>query len=379
MQFLDGRNLQIALFEPIREAAPMMRLLRLFPAETAHDLAVGALSLLPAGSPRSDPQVLHTTLCGRDLRNPIGLAAGLDKDGRAIAGLARLGFGAIEIGSVTPRPQAGNPRPRLFRLPENGAVINRMGFNSAGHEAVLRRLARYRERSGRNGPLIGVNLGKNRDSTDAAADYALGIARFAGLADYLVVNISSPNTPGLRGLQAAEPLRALLERLAEARAAAEARPPLFLKLAPDLDRQERAAIAEIALASAVEGLVIGNTTLARPPELRGRHRAEAGGLSGKPLFAPSTAVLADFARLTAGRLALIGTGGVFSGAEAYAKLRAGASLVQIYTALIYEGPGLLRRIKSELARRLAEDGVTSVAEAVGRAREVSSTAAAAPY
>ena len=379
MQLLDGRNLQIALFEPIREAAPMMRLLRLFPAETAHDLAVGALSLVPAGSPRSDPEVLHSTVCGRDLRNPIGLAAGLDKDGRAIAGLARLGFGAIEIGSVTPRPQAGNPRPRLFRLPEDGAVINRMGFNSAGHEVVLGRLARYRERAERDGPLIGVNLGKNRDSTDAAADYALGIARFADLADYLVVNISSPNTPGLRGLQAAEPLRALLERLAEARVAAEARPPLFLKLAPDLAREERAAIAEIALASTVEGLVVGNTTLARPPELRGRHRAEAGGLSGKPLFAPSTAVLADFARLTAGRLALIGTGGVFSGAEAYAKLRAGASLVQIYTALIYEGPGLLRRIKSELARLLAEDGVTSVAEAVGRAREVSSTAAAAPY
>ena len=358
----------------------MMRLMRLFPAETAHNLALGALSLVPPGpGPAREAEPLRTEFCGRNLPNPIGLAAGLDKDGRAIAGFARLGFGAVEIGSVTPRPQPGNPRPRLFRLPEDRAVINRMGFNSAGHDRVLRRLARYRDRAGRDGPIIGVNLGKNRDSTDAAGDYALGIVRFAELADYLVVNISSPNTPGLRRLQAAEPLRALLDRLAEARSGARAHPPLFLKIAPDLEPDERGAIAEIARASAVEGLVVGNTTLARPPELRGRHRAEAGGLSGRPLFARSTAVLADFARLTEGRLTLIGTGGVAGGADAYAKLRAGASLVQVYTALIYEGPTLVRRIKAELARLLAADGFASVAEAVGRVGEVPSTAATAPY
>ena len=355
----------------------MMRLLRLFPAETAHDLALRALSVVPPGAPPADSGLLRGALCGGRLSNPIGLAAGLDKDGVAIAGFARLGFGAIEIGSVTPRPQPGNPGPRLFRLPEDRAIINRMGFNSAGHEAVLRRLTRYRDRMGSAGPMIGVNLGKNRDSTDAATDYAQGIARFAELADYLVVNISSPNTPGLRGLQAAEPLRALLDRLAEARSAAGARPPLVLKLAPDLDPDERGAIAEIALASAVDGLVLGNTTLARPPELRGRQRFEAGGLSGPPLFARSTAVLADFARLTQGRLALIGTGGVASGADAYAKLRAGASLVQLYTALIYEGPGLVHRVKSELSRLLAQDGFASAGEAVGRDREVSSTAVGA--
>jgi dihydroorotate dehydrogenase len=379
MHFRGGRNLQIATGPPIRKSGPMMRLMRLFPAETAHNLALGALSLVPPGRAARDAEPLSTEFCGRGLPNPIGLAAGLDKDGRAIAGFARLGFGAIEIGSVTPRPQPGNPRPRLFRLPEDRAVINRMGFNSAGHDAVFRRLARYRDRAGRGGPVIGVNLGKNRDSTDAGEDYALGIARFAELADYLVVNISSPNAPGLRRLQAAEPLRALLGRLGEARAAAGARPPLFLKIAPDLEPDERGAIAEIALASDIEGLVIGNTTLARPPELRGRHRAEAGGLSGRPLFARSTAVLADFARLTEGRLTLIGTGGVAGGAEAYAKLRAGASLVQVYTALIYDGPTLVRRIKAELARLLAADGFASAAEAVGREREVSSTAAAAPY
>jgi dihydroorotate dehydrogenase len=357
----------------------MMRLTRLLSAELAHELAMGLLSLAPAWPPPADPPALQTRLWGRPLNNPIGLAAGLDKDARAMAAFGWTGFGAIEVGSVTPRPQPGNPRPRLFRLAEDGAIINRMGFNSAGHEVVLRRLTRYRERAGRSGALIGVNLGKNRDSEDAAADYAAGIRRFAELADYLVVNISSPNTPGLRGLQAAAPLRALLDRLAEARSMAPARRPLLLKLAPDLGAEERAVLAEIALGAEIDGLVLGNTTLARPPELRGKHRAEAGGLSGRPLFAPSTEVLADFARLTKGRLVLIGTGGVESGAHAYAKIRAGASLVQLYTSLIYGGPKLLGRVKSDLAGLLQRDGFASVAEAVGSGLTAPSTAGAAAY
>jgi dihydroorotate dehydrogenase len=357
----------------------MMRLARLLPPEAAHALALRGLSLAVPGRCGGDPQRLQTVLWGRRIANPIGLAAGLDKDALALAGLARLGFGALEIGSVTPRPQPGNPRPRLFRLAEDRAVINRMGFNSAGHEAVWRRLTRYRSRVGSAGPLIGVNLGKNRDTEDAGADYVAGILRFSGLADYLVVNISSPNTPGLRGLQAAQPLRALLARLAEARGKAAARPPLLLKVAPDLDAQERAAIAEIGIAGAIDGLIVGNTTVSRPSGLRGRHRIEAGGLSGRPLFDLSTAVLADFARLTGGRLVLFGAGGVASGADAYAKIRAGASLVQLYTGLIYEGPGLVRRIKAELSGLIERDGFASVAEAVGSGLTPRSTKEAAAY
>ena len=357
----------------------MMRLARLLPPETAHRLALSALSLIGPGGPPADAPHLRTTLWRRTLSNPLGLAAGLDKDGVALAGFARLGFGAIEIGSVTPRPQPGNPRPRLFRLAEDRAVINRMGFNSAGHEAVLRRLDRYRAQAGRGGPLVGVNLGKNRESEDAAADYAAGILRFSDLADYLVVNISSPNTPGLRGLQAAQPLRGLLARLSEARGQAAARPPLLLKVAPDLEAEERAAIAEIGIEAAIDGLIVGNTTVSRPAGLRSRRRAETGGLSGRPLFDLSTAVLADFARLTRGRLVLVGAGGVASGADAYAKVRAGASLVQLYTALIYEGPGLVRRVKAELAELLQRDGFASVAEAVGSGLTALSTREAAAY
>jgi dihydroorotate dehydrogenase len=264
-------------------------------------------------------------------------------------------------------------------LAEDRAVINRMGFNSAGHQAVLRRLTAYRARAGREGPLIGVNLGKNRDSEDAAADYAAGIRRFSDLADYLVVNISSPNTPGLRGLQTAAALRALLARLAEAREQGSTRPPLLVKIAPDLAPEERAAISEIALEAAIDGLVVGNTTVARPAGLVSRHRAETGGLSGRPLFDLSTEVLADFARLTAGRMALVGTGGVASGADAYAKIRAGASLVQLYTALIYEGPGLVRRMKSELNALLARDGWGSAGAAVGSGLPAPSTKEAAAY
>lgn len=353
----------------------MIWLTRLLPPETAHSMALHGLGWIPQlGRLKRDAPQLQQRLWNRALSNPIGLAAGLDKDGTAIAGLAQLGFGAVEIGSVTPRPQPGNPKPRLFRLPEDKAVINRMGFNSAGHEVVFRRVDRYRAKTGHSGPLIGVNLGKNRDSEDPAADYAAGILRFSGLADYLVVNISSPNTPGLRNLQSAEQLRLLLDRLAEGRARAGLRPPLLLKLAPDLLPDERAVIAETAITYGVDGLILGNTTVTRPPELRSRHRGESGGLSGRPLFALSTAVLADFAKLTQGRLILVGVGGIASGADAYAKIRAGASLVQLYTALIYQGPGLVRRIKAELEALLARDGYASVTAAIASGPTAASTA-----
>lgn len=273
----------------------------------------------------------------------------------------RLGFGFVEVGTVTPRPQPGNPRPRVFRLAEDGGLINRLGFNSGGLDRLAARLQRRR----RDGGIVGVNIGKNRDSSDAAADYAEGVRRTAGLADYLVVNVSSPNTPGLRDLQARAVLEELLRTVLAARQQSGARPPLLVKIAPDLGAEERADIAAAALAAGIDGIVVSNTTIARPPGLQSRSASEAGGLSGKPLLAPSTALLADIYRLTDGRLPLIGVGGVASAADAYAKIRAGASLVQLYTALVYEGPALLGQIKRGLAELVRRDGFAAVGEAVG--------------
>ncbi len=337
---------------------PIGRLLRLLPPEAAHALSVRALALVVGPRPATpDDPILAVRLWGRDFPNPIGLAAGFDKDARAFPAMLRLGFGFVEVGSVTPRRQAGNPRPRVFRLPEERAVINRLGFNSEGLAPVAARLAR-----GTHG-IVGANIGVNRDSTDAAADYADGVRRLAGLVDYLVINVSSPNTPGLRALQRRDPARDIVARARQARAEAEL--PLLLKLAPDLTDREQRDLAAVALESGIDGLVIGNTTVARPPGLRGRHAGEAGGLSGRPLLAPSTAVLRAFYRLTAGRLPLIGVGGVGDGHDAYAKIRAGASMIQLYTALTYAGLGLVGRIKRDLAGRLRADGFASVAEAVG--------------
>jgi dihydroorotate dehydrogenase len=301
---------------------------------------------------------------GLEFPNPIGLSAGFDKDAEAYAALLRLGFGFVEVGSITPQPQAGNPKPRVFRLPEDGAVINRLGFNSAGLAAAVTNLRpRRSERVG----IVGINLGKNRDSADAAADYAAGTTALAPLADYLVINVSSPNTPGLRALQGSAALRELLARVQAARRAAvpDRPPPLLLKIAPDLAAAEARDVAEVALAGGIDGLIVGNTTIARPPDLRSRHAKESGGLSGRPLFALSTELLRQFDRLTEGRLPLIGVGGIASGADAYAKIRAGASLVQLYTALIYHGPGLVGRIKRDLAACLRADGFATVAAAVG--------------
>jgi dihydroorotate dehydrogenase len=330
--------------------------------ETAHRLTIKALAsgLGPRVTAEPDP-ILKTTLWGRDFANPLGLAAGFDKHGEAIAGSLALGFGFVEIGSITPRPQPGNTRPRVFRLTPDRAVINRYGFNSEGIEAASARLRGYREGDGTG--LVGVNLGKNKVSKDAAADYAAGAAALGSLADYLVVNVSSPNTPGLRALQGKDELS---EIIARTRAAlTEPAPPLLVKLAPDLTDADKRDIAEVALGAPVDGLIISNTTIARPEGLMSPQASEAGGLSGRPLMAPSTALLAEFHVLTGGKLPLIGVGGVASAADAYAKIRAGASLVELYTALVFEGPGLVSEITKGLAEFLRQDGFASVSEAVG--------------
>jgi dihydroorotate dehydrogenase len=337
-------------------------LLRCLAPETAHRATLalaGALGpLLPTPAP-DDPR-LRVRAFGLDFPNPVGLAAGFDKDAEVPDAMAKFGFGFVECGTVTPRPQSGNPRPRLFRLAGDRAVINRMGFNNGG---MARAAARLQARKGRG--IVGINIGANKDSADRIADYVTGFERLGPLADYVTVNVSSPNTPGLRGLQNREELTRLLDRLGTARA--RGRPvPLLLKIAPDLDEHAMDEIADVVRASAIEGLIVSNTTLARPP-LASRHAGEAGGLSGVPLFEPSTEVLRRMhARLGTG-VTLVGAGGVASGADAYAKIRAGATLVQLYTALVYEGPGLVARIKRELCDLLARDGFADISSAVGSA------------
>jgi len=330
--------------------------------EQAHRLTIAALKCGFGPRAKPDDPILATKLCGLDLQNPIGLAAGFDKNVETPAAMLRAGFGFVEIGSVTPRPQLGNPPPRIFRLAQDRAVINRLGFNNEGIEVATRRLEGLGERKGP----IGVNIGANKDSEDRIADYAEGYRHLAPLGDYVTVNVSSPNTPGLRDLQTGEALTSLLASLNEARnSLGGTPPPLFLKVARDLALEDRDLIARVAVEHEIDGLIVGNTTLSRPESLSSKNRGEAGGLSGAPLFDLSTKVLADFYRLTQGRLALIGVGGVSSGQDAYRKIRAGASAVQLYTALVYGGPGLIGRIKRELAGCLRRDGFGSVAEAVG--------------
>jgi len=331
------------------------------PPETAHKAALFALEHgLVANRAEPDDPILKSTVWGLDFVNPIGLAAGFDKDARVIDAMLSLGFGFVEAGTVTPKPQAGNPKPRLFRLDEDRALINRLGFNSEGVAPFAKRLAGRRKRG-----IAGANVGKNRETADGAADYIAGIEKLAGLADYLVVNISSPNTPGLRALQARAALEDLLRRVILARDRAAKRPPLLAKVGPDLSADELRDIADVALSVGVDGLIVGNTTIERPPSLKSREKIEAGGLSGAPLLRPANECLAALYRLTKGRIPLIGCGGVASGADAYAKIRAGASLVQVYSALIFQGPGLANRIKRELASLVRADGVASVTDAVG--------------
>jgi len=350
----------------------LLPLMRLLPPEAAHRATISALhaGFAPKARP-NDPPELAVKLWRRNFPNPIGLAAGFDKDAEVADAMLAFGFGFVEIGTITPLPQKGNPKPRLFRLVEDRAVINRLGFNSAGLEAAVRRLTHRRERGG----IVGANIGKNRDTRDDIGDYVEGVRRLAPLADYLTVNISSPNTPGLRDLQRKSMVTRLVNQLLEARAKAMPRnpPPLLLKIAPDLSTEERVDLAEAALSAHIDGLIVANTTVARPASLQSRFAHEPGGLSGKPLFAPSTALLAEMYRLTSGKLPIVGVGGIASGADAYQKIRAGASLVQLYTALIYQGPGLVERIKRELAALLARDGFTSVAAAVGADAHLPST------
>ena len=338
--------------------------------ETAHELTLWALrhGLGPARAVADDP-VLAVRLWGRDFANPLGLAAGFDKNATVIGATLRWGFGFVEVGSITPAPQPGNPRPRVFRLAEDGAVINRLGFPSQGLAAVGARIGRWRAQAARAPAegLLGVNLGKNRDSADPAADYAEGARLLAPFADYLAVNVSSPNTPGLRALQDRDELTRILGqvRAAIADLPPAAQPALLVKIAPDLSTAVLVEIAAVAVELNLAGLIVGNTTVARPETLAGGHKGESGGLSGRPLFAPSTAVLGEIYRLTGGRVPLVGVGGVGSAADAYAKIRAGASLVQLYTALVYRGPGLVAEIKAGLAALLRRDGFSQVSEAVG--------------
>ncbi len=339
--------------------------LRLLDPETAHRCTVNALrSGIPLGRAGLDDARLNTRALGRDFPNPVGLAAGFDKNAEVPDAMLRLGFSFVEIGSVTPLAQPGNPRPRLFRLPEDRAVINRNGFNNDGLDVVE---ARLRKRHNRGG-ILGANVGANKNSADRIGDYVTGVRRLAGLAEYLTINISSPNTPGLRDLQGREALDELLGRIVAARAevSPEGREPvpLLVKIAPDLDQEGREIIAEAALRHAIDGMIISNTTIARPP-LKGRHRDEVGGLSGAPLMGPSTDLLGEMYKMTGGRITLIGVGGISSGADAYAKIRAGATLVQLYTALVYAGPALVGRIKSDLAALLDGDGFDCVNDAVG--------------
>jgi dihydroorotate dehydrogenase len=341
------------------------RALRTLDPEAAHELTLAALrASLGPRPPEVEEAILATDLAGLRLASPIGLAPGFDKNAAAPAALLRAGFGFVECGTVTPRPQPGNPRPRLFRLTADRAVINRMGFNNQGLEAFAVGLAAR----GRGG-VVGANVGANKESVDRAADYVAGLRRLWPLADYFTLNVSSPNTPGLRDLQAKGALTDLLGQVAEARASLAAGPagdrPLFLKVAPDLAPGDVEDIVEAALTYRLEGLIVSNTTVARAPSLRDAGRGEAGGLSGAPLFGPSTALLREFHAAAAGRLSLIGVGGISSGRDAYAKIRAGANAIQLYTALVYEGPGLVTRLRRDLAALLRADGFASVAEAVG--------------
>ena len=336
----------------------MLPLLRRMDAERAHDLGLRATRWGLAGrSDAPDDPSLAIEVLGRRFANPIGLAAGFDKGAVAARGLMRLGFGFIETGTVTPRPQPGNPKPRLFRLEEDRAVINRMGFNNEGLDAYLREVAALRTR-----PVpLGCNVGINKEGADPERDYPALIAAVAPHADYAVINISSPNTPGLRDLQSEERLRAILAAVA----AVPNRPPVLVKVAPDLADDGLAAVIETCVTHDVQGLIVGNTTISRPPGLRSPLVKEAGGLSGAPLMALSTRVLARAFLMARGRLVLVGAGGVVSGADALAKIRAGASLVQLYTGFAFGGPALIPRLKAELAASLKQAGFARVQDAVG--------------
>ena len=340
-------------------------LLQALEPEQAHELTLKALEagIYPAAAGPDDPR-LAIELWGLRFSNPLGIAAGFDKDARAAEAVLGMGFGHTEIGTVTPHPQAGNPRPRVFRLAGDRAIINRLGFNSAGHAAVHARMRR------RPSGIVGVNVGANRDAVDRAADYVAGVRCFSDVADFLTVNVSSPNTPGLRDLQAPAQLDALLQRVLRAReeivAAGQPRRPIVVKLAPDLAAADLPAIVEVVVARGLDGIAVGNTTLSRSGLSDAARGREAGGLSGRPLLRRSTVVLARVHQLCRGTVPLIGIGGIDSGEAAIAKIEAGASLLQLYTGLVFEGPSLLERLKRELIAYLARQGCARISDAVGR-------------
>jgi dihydroorotate dehydrogenase len=344
-------------------------------AERAHRLTIRALRLLPPGLPAKTDPMLSIEVAGLDFPNPVGLAAGFDKDAEVFRQMLGFGFGFVEVGTLTPRPQAGNPKPRLFRLAEDRAVINRMGFNNGGFAAAVARLTAGRSAlaqlrfklSGRETGIRGINIGPNRDSGDRIGDYVAGVREMRRYAHYLTVNISSPNTAGLRGLQDKGALAELLAAVVEERGPVElefSNPRIFLKVAPDLERNSVEDVARTAIDGGVDALIIGNTTIGRPP-LRSKHRNEAGGLSGAPLKTLALERLRDFRAATSGALPLIACGGIENGVDAFDRIRAGASLVQIYTALVYQGPGLVGSILAELRTLLHRDGFVRLADAVG--------------
>jgi dihydroorotate dehydrogenase len=339
---------------PVVQGLGLEALSRMDP-ETAHGATIAALRLgLAPRQEAPDPPDLKATLCGLELRNPVGMAAGFDKNGEVPRALALMGFGMVEVGTVTPRPQSGNERPRIFRVPQAGGIINRLGFNNEGHAAVLARL-----RATRVPAILGVNVGANKDSADFAADYALGVTTFADVADYLTVNVSSPNTPGLRDLQAAEALKRLLDAVLDARAKAKVRVPVLLKIAPDLDEAQLDAIAGVIGGTDLDGLVATNTTIDRTMIAGAQNAAEKGGLSGKPLFNLATRRLAQL-RQRVGTLPIVGVGGIHSPESAIAKLEAGADAIQLYSALVFGGLDLLQRIKRGLALAARGRGIAAL-------------------
>lgn len=329
-------------------------------AERAHGLTIAGLKAVPIGpAPKSDP-ILQTTFAGLTFPNPIGMAPGFDKNGEVPDALIRMGFGFAEVGTLTPRPQAGNPKPRVFRLIEDKAVVNRLGFNNKGQDAAMSRLKRMRGRMGRG--VLGINIGANKDSEDRIADYVNGVHNMAPLADYLTVNISSPNTPGLRALQDKGALKELLSAVMEARGKHTV--PVFLKVAPDLEPDDVDDIVEVTTSQKLDALIVSNTTITRN-DLKSRNQEETGGLSGAPLKTMAQQRLKDFRSASGGNIPLIGVGGIATAEDAYNRIRAGASLIQLYTAMIYEGPMIARCMASELAKLLKRDGFQSVSEAVG--------------
>ncbi len=343
----------------------LTKLLHCLDPERAHRTAIKGLRLGLTGSRTNKawPR-LATSVAGLALPNPLGLAAGFDKNAEALLGLSRLGFGWLEVGTITPKPQAGNPTPRMFRLPDDRALINRLGFNNQGLEAAKKRLARRRPSFG----IVGANIGANKTSNDPISDYATCLDGLYSLADYFTINVSSPNTPGLRDLQGRAKLATLLEHLMATRAALEpasGRKPLLLKIAPDLAPEDEADIAEVALERGIDALIICNTTIDRPEDLRHPNQTETGGLSGRPLFEPSTEQIRRFYRLTGAKIPLIGVGGIDSGERAYAKIKAGASALQLYTGFIYGGPALIPAILNDLDRCLERDGFSDLQPAIG--------------